>query len=238
MHTKPPALRLYRGIAVAAAEADRIIERIRTQGIVGTEGRWVLPLNHNRANTTALMAKADLSTADTRRRADEIPTICACGDEAGAAFYAAEHEASDGSVPLIIEMYVEVDRVWVDGRDFLYPAFQIFDQRSNHNLAGQRSLLEKCFGRAVLPYFDASTARKKPNYRIAMCDLAIEDPDVVMQHSRNRILLQGRYKTRFRSAFGIETPVTPPQIVAVRRTSVPPREKPAVTLEDFLTGDV
>jgi hypothetical protein len=184
------------------------------------------------------MRKIDLTIGDTRRADEQIYTVCACGEEGGAAFYATEHQAAIGTIPLIIEIEARIDQVWVDGRDFLYTAFQLFDKRGSQNLGAQRVALSRCFGKPVLPYFDAAAKHAERNCRIAMCDLAVEDDDVIKHHHRNQLTIHGRCGTRFCSAFAIALPVAAQQIVDVRRPSRQIGQHVGFSLDDFLAGQI
>ena len=78
-------LRLYRGIAVPAADVDAVTSSIRRDGLVerqmtGWDHLWSVPLEVS-------LKKVDLSLEDTRD-ADWRPAVCACGTLEGAAYYA------------------------------------------------------------------------------------------------------------------------------------------------------
>jgi hypothetical protein len=69
---------------------------------------------------------------------------------------------------------------------------------------------------------------------VAVCDLAIHDPGVIEAHHANQIVIGGRHKTIFRSAFTVALPVTVAQIV---RAWLPDEQnllpEPAVSLNDL-----
>jgi hypothetical protein len=48
-----------------------------------------------------------------------------------------------------------------------------------------------------------------------MCDLAVQDEEVIQAHAENDIVIGGRYGTCFRSAFFVRTPVTSLNIISV-----------------------
>ena len=119
-----------------------------------------------------------------------------------------------------------LEDVAVDGRDFPYAAFQI----------GQadraRDVLRRLFGPRVLRYAERAWDRKEGQHDIAMCDLAIIDPEVVAAHHANRTVVGGRYGTVFRSAFTVRMPIEPGRIVRVWSPEVAPRPAvPEVTLD-------
>jgi hypothetical protein len=97
----------------------------------------------------------------------------------------------------------------VDGRDFLYTAFQLSDA------ARARAVLERLFGPAILRYADRAWG-VDGDERIALCDLAVQDNAVVLAHADNKTVVAGRYEIGFRSAFLVRTPVPAVRIVEVR----------------------
>jgi len=93
-----------------------------------------------------LFNKEDLTLEDTRPSTSEA-AVCASGDELGAAYYACKHNFNKQcDTPVMIAFEAALDRVAVDGRDFLYSVFQM----GHGGLA--KSFLEYAFGEAVIKY--------------------------------------------------------------------------------------
>jgi hypothetical protein len=118
-------VRLFRGIAVPAESAQRTISRILACGLDAQDGKtypWQKP-----EEATHLFQKRDLSIQNTRGSHDAAAlAVCACGDEASAAIYAwKRNKTRDHNTPILIEFDVEPESVAIDGRDFLYTAFQL-----------------------------------------------------------------------------------------------------------------
>jgi hypothetical protein len=177
----------------------------------------------------ALFAKPNLTTEETRgKHSPEVPAICACGEEDGASHYAWRHNRSEeDDTPVMIEFKAPIEHVAVDGRDFLYTAFQL----GNPDRA--RDVLTKLFGAKVLRYAERAWAKKDGQHDIAMCDLAIFDPDVIATHHANLIVIAGRYRTVFRNAFTVRMPVEPSAIARVWISKEEPsRAIPQVSLND------
>ena len=175
------------------------------------------------------LEKADLSLDDTRD-ADWRSAVCACGTLEGAAYYAWQHNLYGmDDKPILIEFEANLDQVRIDGRDFLYSVFQRGDPER------ARSVLESIYGNKILTYVDLAWASQDQGKRIALCDLATLDPDVVLAHYANRTTIRGRYGTTFESAFTVAYPIQPKDIVCVgspdergiRRTH-------SVTIQDIL----
>ncbi len=230
---------LHRGIAVPAAEADRVVERIRAFGIEGTEGTtWKFHIpdpDEVRRRLDALYAKPDLTREDILGDAPSVG-ICACGTASGAAYYACKHNFSldKNDHPIALEFRVPVDGVYVDSRDFLCAAFQLWDRNTTARAQVQESILSALFGPQIIRYFSAARESSEQTYRIAMCNLAAFDPAVLEGHLANRKSIAGRYGTRFSSAFFFKAPVTPEQIVRVYVPQYDLGEPADVTLEEFL----
>jgi hypothetical protein len=154
-----------------------------------------------------------------------------------AAYYALHHNFSAGrdDHPIAIEFTATIDDVYVDPRDFLCTAFQLWDRESQRYREWQSQVLSDLFGRAILRYFAAACRSTNQAYRIAMCNLAALDPKVVEAHFANTKVIVGRYNTRFMSAFFVKAPVHSSRI---SRLYVPGYEEAAVdiSLQDFLQG--
>jgi hypothetical protein len=214
---------LYRGISVEFCKVSEVASKIKENGITGEEGYWHFKGWCLRDHIPRLFQKQDLTIDDTRKGFHEF-LVVAFADEIGAHYYALKHNYREGKAPLIIKASIDVTSkyTYIDGRDFLYSVFQGWDQR---NLAKQHGLYEaaeiatktlrQIYGTKIVKYFRKATESKEQKHRIAMCDLAIHDLDVVSQHANNRIVIEGRYGVIFRSAFFVEAPIKPEDIVEV-----------------------
>jgi hypothetical protein len=201
----------FRGIAVPADRASSVVADIRVSGLLPDQGRWRMMFNDLKPRLTELWKRPVVTTADTR--SDEgMPTwVCACGDEMGATYYATKHNRHrETDTPILISFDADFRDVIIDGRDFLYTIFQLGDPQR------VRSRAERAYGRGILRYLDRAWATKEQNQRIAMCDLATQDDDVICSHINNKAVIEGRYNTRFRSAFMVRTPVPAERIISVK----------------------
>jgi hypothetical protein len=109
----------------------------------------------------------------------------------------------------LISFDANLQDVIIDGRDFLYTLFQLGDpQRA-------RPIAERVYGQKILQYLDRAWATMDGDQRIAMCDLATQDNDLVRAHAKNKAVISGRYGTRFRTAFMVQTPVPAERINSV-----------------------
>ncbi len=177
----------------------------------------------------ALYEKSDLSlNGDTRPRKRPVEVVCACGEEQGALYYACSHNHSPvNNTPIIIEFKTESSAVAIDGKDFLYPVFQWGDP------SRARPEIAQIYGKAILRYADKAWANADQSFRVAQCDLAIHDQNVIEAHYANQIILGGRHRTTFRSAFTAALPVKAESIVRVWSPSgVQTLPQPMVKLED------
>lgn len=231
-------LTLFRGIAVARERATDVVASIHSAGIRGDEGWWHFGVEDVRDRISTLFHKEDLSTTDTRHPdLNSYKSICACGDELGASYYALIHnrhrEVDEASY--VVKFTAPLESVSVDGRDFLYTCFQLWDRHSADNYEMQGKALARLFGPAILKYFVKAASSQEQQLRIAMCELACQDQEIVLAHAKNLHVIRGRYGVVFRSAFFVRVPIEPSQIVDVRLA----REQefnPAAALDDFLKG--
>lgn len=117
---------LYRGIALKDHEADKVIEEIRSQGIIDGKGFWNFVCCNLRGMIPSLINKKDLTTKDTREGCQTFPCKT-FADELGAQHYALVHNRTgEEKVGIIIKVAIDESYYYyVDGRDFLYPIFQM-----------------------------------------------------------------------------------------------------------------
>jgi hypothetical protein len=156
--------------------------------------------------------KPKLTYADTKPTAGNPgPSwVCECAEEQDALYYACRHNKSaKNDTPILISFDAEASDAVVDGRDFLYTAFQLSDATR------ARAVLERMFGPAILRYADRAWG-VDGDQRIALCDLAVQDDAVVRAHAANKTVIAGRFGTQFRSAFLVQTPVPAARIADVR----------------------
>lgn len=208
-------LRLYRGISVKPELVRTCLRSTVVNGLNGEEGRYpigVPNVSRVRERLPELLALANPSVGDIH---NDLPFkgICACGDEYGARYYALKHNKSkEKSESILISFTVDIDRIFVDCRDFLCPAFQGWDHTSSEHANDQLSYLSQLFGDGITPYFERCTTSSDQGVRVAMCNLASFDELVVRAHYKNTKLIGGRYGTLFKSAFFVQAPITPSEI--------------------------
>ncbi|MEM2146727.1 MAG: hypothetical protein QW279_15295, partial [Candidatus Jordarchaeaceae archaeon] len=222
-HRSETGMLLYRGISVEFSKLFEVISKIKENGITGEEGFWHFQGWCLRNHISRLFQKHGLTIDDTRKGFHEFPVV-AFADEIGAYYYALKHNYREGRAPLIIKAKIDVSTkyAYVDGRDFLYPVFQGWDQRNlakQYGINGASKIVEKTlrqiYGAKIVKYFQKVTESEEQKYRIAMCDLATHDLDILSQHVNNRIVIEGRYGVIFRSAFFVAAPIKPDEIVEV-----------------------
>lgn len=246
-------LKLFRGIAIKRDKSEIIKENILSKGIIGDEGFWRIEFNDIRDRLEDLFNKPDLNIKDTRpskwietprgsyrELTSKFLVICAA-DELGAYYYALVHNRhkDQDEVGLIISFEASINNVYIDGRDFLYTCFQGCDRNTIENYEKQKQLLVKIYGKHIEKYFEKAALSKKQEYRIAMCDLATQDIEVIKQHSRNDLVIGGRYGTIFKSAFFIKAPILSEQILKIEIVETSPYPfVPHIRLGDFINGRI
>jgi len=221
---------LFRGITVPADNAEIVRREILTEGIRGDEGSWNIEIVDLKDRLQILYDKADLTTNDTRpsrtvqdgrgwhiETIDGFRIICACGDESGASYYALDHNRhpQKDEISFIIKFVVPLSDVYIDGKDFLYTCFQFWDRKGTGIFASQSETLSKLFGKTILKYFEKAASTDDQKYRVAMCDLACQDDQIISDHAKNKIIIKGRYNTTFCSAFFVKSPIAAARILSV-----------------------
>jgi hypothetical protein len=202
-------VRFFRGIAVPASKVENVISSISSSGLNRDGGKvytWQRPVNSER-----LFQKCDLSRRDTQGSRESAPVgICACGEESSAAHYAWErNKVGENNTPILIEFEADPEVVAIDGNDFLYTAFQFGNSEKMSGALGG------LFGPKVLRYAQTAWNSKDQDNRLALCDLAIHDKEVVTDHYKNKLIIAGRHYTKFSNAFNIKLPVGPASIIRV-----------------------
>ena len=237
-------MRMYRGISVSGGKFEEVCADLRANGLTLTsKATWRFEAVDLRSRIEDLVKKPDLSTDDTRPSrwvetpsggqrvlTGAFPVVCACGDELGATYYAIRHNRSDDkNSSILVTFEAQLSDLHIDGRDFLYN----FVFQMGHS-EGQRRCALEIFGPALARYLDRAWQRNDTQYRIALCDLAVQDLDVIEKHHANTVVIGGRYGTIFRSAFFVRLPVGPERILVV----APPRAmrfEPDITKDKFLS---
>lgn len=222
-------IRLYRGIAVPKTGVAEAVSGIQERGLIEGQGNWrIEQLWRSPAGASA--ETADLSISDTRN-ADWRSATCACGTLEGAAYYAWQHNrTATNNSPILVEFEADLDQVRIDGRDFLYTAFQMGDPKK------ARSILQTLYGDEIIGYVDQAWATQDQGKRIALCHLATLDPAVVIAHYANRTVIGGRHGTIFENAFTVATPVQPSAIVRVWiPDTMASRRVPSVCVDDIVS---
>ncbi len=193
-------MRFYRGLTVPADNAVTTVAEIKERGLITNNWSW--RTEHHRP-VSGLLDKHELSLDDTRPKdVTWTPAVCACGDLDGASYYAWSHnQTNTNNTPIIIEFEAELEQVAIDGKDCLYTVFQMGDPPK------ARKFLRAAFGEKVLTYAERAWQTENQGRRIALCDLSIHDPEVVMAHHSNILVIGGRYCTVFRSAFTVALPI-------------------------------
>ena len=134
----------------------------------------------------------------------------ACGDLRGASRYAAGRSDEKGAV---LRLEVDIDEIYVDGRDFLIFAFQIADQWIDRQPV--RRLMAEAFGSRILEWAERAAMQSGPSQtdlRINVACHACRDPHVIRAHLVSKVVLFGKANFQFCSAFRFNTPVAAEQI--------------------------
>ena len=225
---------LYRGISVEPERSEEMKSRILTYGL--TQELYDVVRDYSREWTDLrprlqeLLNDEEISLEhDTRPSSSErVEVAYACADLIGASYYASEHnrwEARNLTHGLVISFTAPLEDIEVDGKDFLYTTFQHFSgasRRNNQHLETVREIVSQLFGKAVLPYLDrAGQLQDDTGKAIALCDLAVQDPRVIMAHAKNDLVI-GRQRTRFKSAFVVKAPVCAGRILEVSDAQICP----------------
>ena len=203
----------HRGITVPSNAAEAVIANIKQNGLHEDQGERCLTSICHPGNLDALHLKPDLSKSDTRKEAKSVRAVCACGDAAGAHHYAFERNFSPSrghDTPIVIVFTADVSTVAVDEKGFFCKLFELGDPDKT------APVFERSYGMAAMRYARKAWSSGDHSYRIAQCDLATNDCEVIKAHHGNSVVLEGSGGELFQSAFKIQLPVPAEAIIDVR----------------------
>lgn len=156
-------------------------------------------------------------------------------DKLGATYYALQHnKTKEKNISLLIEVEVPISDVIIDGRDFLFTAFNLGILKSNNQiLECQIEILKFIFGNSIEIYIDKLIETKN----IAIIDLIEYDDNIIKDYFNNNVLLNGRYNTIFRYSFMVKAPIKSNMIndITIINESYYDNNS-AYSLDDFLHG--
>ncbi|OSJ32164.1 hypothetical protein BSZ19_20225 [Bradyrhizobium japonicum] len=183
---------------------------IRREGLLADAGGWRMIFPDLKPRLKELRRRTDLKRSDVHTDAATPPWVCACARRVDALYYACRHNRSEENNASVVVSFEAPEReIIIDGRDFLYPVFQFgVPERA-------RPALASVFGSAILRYADRAWSTEEQSLRILYCDLAVQDDEVVAAHATNGIVLGGKSRTVFASAFMARAPIMPANIRAV-----------------------
>ena len=210
---------LHRGIAVNPENAQRIKSEILNNGL----GRSV---TSNYCCDVRPLGKASREKLFNQRNISRECTVTcdkpnfditfASADYQTANFYAFRNydEKERKSHGLVISFEVSIGDVFVDGKDCLSSLFGLISQ-SAQNFWESQTLVSKIFGKDILRYLYRANESQNHETAHALYNLAIQDPKVIKAHAINSLVVGGRARTKFKSAFQINTPVPMERIISV-----------------------
>ena len=111
-----------------------------------------------------------------------------------------------------------MDRLAVDGRDFLYTAFPGLCKAEPRLVAPFRPSLRMAFSGIIDEYIQAGRGLATDEQLLfRLVDHAVMDRRVIEAQRTSKVDLFGRYGTRFRSAFGVRGGIEPCEIIDVMK---------------------
>jgi hypothetical protein len=210
---------LYRGIALDEQTADADCIVIRRSGQLAAKSWW----KNTMANPTEVrlrmskLARVPNEIRDKISQLPQLPLTYSCGDFEGAARYALR----GSGIPFVITFEIALEDVIIDGKDFLYTVFQLWDRHGSSHRDRIRENLSSLFGPTMLGWFDLA-CRESDSGRIGLCDLAVHDLAAIKHHHANRIDIAGRIDRVFHSSFALPATLGPAAILDIKEVGAPP----------------
>jgi hypothetical protein len=221
-------MRLYRGLNLDRAE----IEFIRNNGDMSIDvGSWLLKplIDHHNLSVEEIKEKILIEPHDIERYDRNSKDILNVGKYVtgcalGASTYSFDNNEKEDNV--ILELECDLNQVFIDGRDFLYNSFPRLIKQDQIEPKLKSNLVD-VFGRKILQYVDMAKELEiakqfeaiESSKIFRLVDYVCMDTDVIKSHLKNKdILIQGRYSTRFLSAFAIIGGIKPEMIIDIRKS--------------------
>jgi hypothetical protein len=224
-------LKLYRGITLNENNVNRVVTFIKENGLnIVEESQWSgFIWKDLRGELKRLFEKENLDRDETQPNSIWVENeksghreyiegnvgIC-FADRIGANYYAFKHNMNqENKIPVVITVEVDIKDVAIDGRDFLYTVFGFLDRENIEKTKRQKATLSKLYGDKIGLYVD-KVINNPESDKFAVCDLAIIDDDIITSHLANKILIKGRHRTIFKSAFYVKVPIQPSSIKKIQ----------------------
>jgi hypothetical protein len=221
-------MRLYRGLNLDKTE----IEFIKNHGDMNLDvGSWLLKplINHHNLSVDEVKKKIldephNIERYD--RNSNDILSVgkYVTGCVLGASIYSFDPNEKEHNV--IIELESDLNEIFIDGRDFLYNSFPRLIKLSSID-SNFKNNLEVVFGNKILQYLEIAKELNiakefeamESNKIHRLVDYICMDTDVIKSHFNNKdILIQGRYSTKFFSAFAVIGGIKPEMIIDIRKS--------------------
>jgi len=139
-------IRFFRGIVVPSGSATSTIADIQQNGLQIRKSGWRMIAQDLKPHFDRLWSLPTITRADVNLLPDDqTPSrICACADKTSALFYACRKNVTVvNNTSLLITFEADISDIIVDGRDFLYTAFQL------GNSERTRATVERLYGARV-----------------------------------------------------------------------------------------
>lgn len=211
---------LYRGIALNPQTADTDRVAIRQTGHLAAKSFWKNTMASPREvrSRSSELAQTPGKIRDEIESLPQTPLSYACGDFEGAARYALRERG----IPVVITFEIALEEAIIDGKDFLYTVFSLWDRDGTSHRERVQANLAKLFGATMLGWFDLACRETDPQVRFAFCDLAVHDLAAIKRHHANKTDIAGRHNRIFRSAFAMPASINPAAILDIQDVIVPP----------------
>lgn len=220
-------MKLYRGLNLSNSE----IEFIKMNGDSDLEkGAWLLKprINHHNLSAQNVIEKIlqepenieRYSSRNSKNILDVGKYVTGC--YLGASIYSNDSSKKENNVNIIVN--VNLENIFIDGRDFLYTAIPkiIREQSIDPKFLNK---LSACFGSKILDYIELSNKYSKQlilkdgNLLLRLVDYICMDKTIIKSHYKNnKILIKGRHSTRFFSAFAIIGGILPDMILEIKKS--------------------
>jgi len=230
-------MKFFRGLNLDKFE----IEFIKTNGDCDiNKGAWLSKpaISHHNLDVIDIIELLKNESDTIERYAKESNDILKFGKYVtscfeGASIYSNDHHNKEQNIVLEIESNIE--NVFIDGRDFLYVVIpKLIKNRYDLNLQLTNKMID-AFGEKIVDYIKLGQvlANRNQNILFRLVDYICMDKTIIKAHyDNNKILIIGRYSTKFFGAFAIIGGINASMINKIKKAKNINRETPISLIKE------
>jgi hypothetical protein len=236
----------YRGLNLNQTEIGFIYQN---GDMEANKGQWLLKptLNQHNMSVDDVLDRISVEPNDIKRYDRDSDSLSKVGKYVTACFEGASIYSNDSNEKqkhVVISINANIEDVFIDGRDFLYTIIPVLirNMELNSTLSNKLAL---AFGEKIVEYIEKGRqiGNRESNIIFRFVDYICMDKTIIESHYNNdTVLIQGKYSTKFFSAFAVTGGVLPSMIKDIKESKNINRRSPIYmikeNIETIKIGDI